>query len=67
MVFRSICINFYNTLGYFICSFQYSFYGKKRQHTKRLLSQLSETDTDFVIGPHDCEAQTGNGTIAVDD
>ena len=40
---------------------------KKKQQSKRVLSQLSETDADFVIGQNSHEAQTENRSISVYD
>ena len=40
---------------------------KKRQQNKRLLNQLSESDTDFVLGQHDDEAQVESRVSTVDE
>ena len=39
---------------------------KKRQQNKRLLSQLSESDTDFMIGRNNHETHTESGTNTVE-
>ena len=39
---------------------------KKKQQNKRLLSQLDESDADFMIGQNNHEGQAGSKTIVVD-
>ena len=39
---------------------------KKKQHNKRPLSQLFESNADFVIGENNHEAQTDSRTNTVD-
>ena len=41
---------------------------KKRQQNKKLLSQLSESDNDFMIGRnnHNHETQTESGTNTIE-
>ena len=43
-----------------------NFTRKKKQQNKRLLSQLDESDVDFMIGQNNHEGQAGSKTIVVD-